>query len=288
LRSKSDPLRENLSFLKEVETKLRAARVPSARVEAEEFLKHFGKLDRIGLFTGKKPVSPPARRAILAALEARVRGTPMQHLFGEAHFFGHVFAVSPDVLIPRPETETLVQEALAASEGKKAPKILDLCTGSGCIALSLTSARPDCRMTASDISQKALRMARKNSIRNRLRGKVRFVRSDVFRAFEHADAKWDLIVSNPPYIPAAEIRTLSREVRRDPKLALDGGPRGLDLIDKILQEAPAFLEKDGTLLLEIGKGQSKILKKRYPRARFVNDHNGIERVFILKREEWTI
>jgi release factor glutamine methyltransferase len=273
---------ENILFLKEIETRLRKARVSSPRVEAEELVKHFGKMDRVDLFTGKKPVSVIARRRIAAALSRRVHGTPLQHLLGEWSFFGHPFYVSKDVLIPRPETEVLAEAALEAMEGKKTPKILDLCTGSGCLAVSLTISRPECRMTASDISQKALSVARKNSKRHKLGKKVTFVRSDLFGTFRHTGRKWDIIVTNPPYIPSAEIRTLSREVRCDPRLALDGGRTGLDLIGKILQDAPRYLEAGGTLLMEIGKGQSKILKKRWPALQFVKDHTGIERVLIFK------
>ncbi len=254
----------------------------SPRVEAEEFVKHFGKMDRLGLFTGKKTVSAAARRRVAAALKKRVRGTPLQHLLGEWPFFGYPFYVSKDVLIPRPETEVLAEEALKAAEGKKTPKILDLCTGSGCLAVSLTISRPECRMTASDISQKALSVARKNSRRHKLEKKVTFVRSDLFGAFRQSGDKWDIIVTNPPYIPSAEIRTLSREVRRDPKLALDGGRSGLDLVEKILQDAPRYLEDGGTLLMEIGKGQSRTLGKKYPSVRFIKDHSGVERVLILK------
>ncbi len=262
--------------------RLKKAHVSSPRVEAEELLKHFGKMNRLDLFTGKKSVSAAARRQIAAALKKRVRGTPLQHLLGEWPFFGHSFYVSKDVLIPRPETEVLAEAVLEAMEGKKTPKILDLCTGSGCLAVSLTISRPECRMTASDISQKALSVARKNCKRHKLGKKITFVRSDLFGAFRHAGRKWDIIVSNPPYIPTAEIRTLSREVKHDPKLALDGGETGLDLIEKILHDAPHHLESGGTLLMEIGKGQSKILQKKWPALNFVKDHSGVERVLILK------
>jgi len=290
---------KNILFLKSVEKKLKKASVLSPSAEAEEMVRHFGELDRVQLFTGQKEISGPAKLSIAWALQKRRSGVPLAHLLGQASFLGRLFQVTPDVLIPRPETERLVEETLCVLKAHyraRTPEILDLGTGSGCVAASLTLEWPACRMTALDASEKALKVARKNFKLLGLHQKIKTVKSALFGAFRGKTAFWDVIVSNPPYVPARGWSKLSREVRREPRLALDGGQDGLDLIDAILEDAPKHLKRDGWLLMEIGKGQAKKITKRwsgrkeYASLTFAKDLNGIERILVARVDRkgtWT-
>ncbi len=293
---------EAIIYLKHIEKKLKKAAVLSPRAEAEEIVRHFGRLDRLQLFTGDKKFSTSAKRSIEGVVEKRRKGVPLAHLTGQAPFYGRLFRVTSDTLIPRPETERLMEETLKilnthypedrltcpAGRGPSVD-ILDLGTGTGCLAASLTLEWPACRMTALDASKKALSIARKNFQQLGLRQNIKTVESVLFKAFAGTPAKWDVIVSNPPYVPRRGWSKLSREVRSEPRLALDGGHDGLDLIDAILHEAPKYLNRDGWLLLEIGKGQSKKIHKKwahraeYASIRFEKDLNGIERIVIARR-----
>ncbi len=245
----------------------------------------WGGMSRVDFFAGERPISAKARRKIEKAVSTRLRRVPLAYIIGSADFLGESFHVSRDVLIPRPETEILVEETLKIAQNFHNPlKILEIGTGSGCIAIGLTKRLPDCRMTALDVSPKALRMARKNARVHGVAGRIRFLRSDLFPK----GRRWDVIVSNPPYIPTGEIAKLEREVRREPCLALDGGRQGLEIIRKILDESPAHLEKDGFLLMEIGHDQSLLIGKiisqdrRWTEHRFIKDFAGIERILIAR------
>jgi release factor glutamine methyltransferase len=289
---KSRPLNRNLETLRKTRDLLTKAEVPSAAAEAEILVRHFAKLTRIELFAGPKTVSPRDAARIAAAARLRVKGKALQLILGEAPFDGHSFFVTKNVLIPRPETEGLVEEAerlvSALPAGVKSPQILDLGTGSGCIAVSLTLRKPACRMTALDVSAAALNVARKNARNKGLRDNIRFLKSDLFSALKNE--RFDLIVSNPPYIPSGEIWGLQPEVRSEPRLALSGGKDGLRTIEKILKDAPRFLRDGGTLLMEIGKGQSKTLAKKYSDSaawlapRFVKDLADVERVAVFEKK----
>ena len=285
--------RANFLFLKEIERKLKGGRVPSALQEAEMLLRHFGRMNRMEFLMGDKLLSASTKNLIVNAVRTRLKGFAIQHLLKEADFYGRSFYVTPDVLIPRPETECLVEEALdvlKATPRASRPQILDIGTGSGCIAISLTIEGVECRMTALDVSEKALKIARRNLDRHELGSKIRLLKSDIFSAFgKEKKAFWDVIVSNPPYISSKEISGLPVEVQREPSLALDGGEKGLDIIDRILNEAPYFLKNGGWLLMEIAKGQSKLLAKKlaknthYKNIRFKKDLTGIERILIAQK-----
>ncbi len=259
--------------------------------EREQIICHYARVDRLKLYTGQARITAAAGRSIQKAFGKRKNGIPLGHVLGVAPFYGRDFVVTPDTLIPRPETERLVEEALGVLKthfsGKPA-QILDLGTGSGCIAVSLTLEWPACKMTALDASAKALKVARKNFKFFGLGQKIRSVESRFFKHFEGKKALWDLVVSNPPYIPAGLWTRLSREVKKEPKLALDGGPKGLDALDVILEEAPRYLKPGGWLLLEIGKGQSGLIAKKwaghrsYASLAFEKDLNGIDRILIAR------
>ncbi len=330
-KNKSDSVAANIQFLKKVEKRLATRRVPAARFEAETLVRHFGSANRIDFFTGKKALSSSTKNAIRRAVASRLRGTPLGYVLKETEFCGHKFFISKDTLIPRPETELLVEEAVRILENEYKchsresgnqpdprlkhsgmtfdwsdprfrgddrntaaveayPKILDLGTGSGCIAVSLTLAVPACRMTAVDISKKALKSARKNIDFHGLAEKISLLESDLFSVFsgEKKDF-WDIIVSNPPYVSEEDFPGLPREVLSEPRLALDGGRRGLKVVEAILNDAPFFLKQGGWLLMEIGKGQSKplhdkILKEGvFRNFRFVKDYAGIDRILAAQK-----
>lgn len=288
-------IQQNILFLKTLEKRLSGGDVLSPVVEAEDLISYFGRLNRVDFFTGTKTLTSQQKKKIDQALRVRLKGTPLSHILKERRFLGRDFFISPDTLIPRPETEILVEETLKLidkhylSRGT-APEVLDIGTGSGCIAVSLTSERPDCRMTALDISAKALRVARKNIYSHGLQKKIKLVKSDLFSVFRGKQRRWDIVVSNPPYVPKEELSGLSGEVRKEPRLALDGGMGGTKVIYSLLEEAPVFLKENGWLLLEIGAGQSEILRKKvlgdknFKNLSFAKDLTGIERVLIVQKK----
>ncbi len=285
---------ENILFLKEIEKRLGAGGVLSAGAEADELVRHFGCVGRADLLTGEKALGAGARSRIARALGMRLKGVPLSHVLKEREFLGRKFFINSHVLTPRLETEILVEEALKVLDGHYfskglSPEVLDVGTGSACIAVSLTSERPDCRMTALDISKKALTVARKNIYLHGLQKKIRLLRSDLLNAFHGKEKSWDVIVSNPPYVPEGELPELSREVRQEPKLALNGGSDGTGVIRSILEKAPGFLNEKGWLLLEIGAGQSGVLReiisrnRHFKRLNFIKDMTGIDRVLIVRK-----
>ncbi len=193
-----------------------------------------------------------ALEAYLALVKRRAAGEPLAYLVGEKEFFGLRLRVSPDVLVPRPDTEILVEWALDCVRGLPAPRILDLGTGSGAIALALKHARPEAQVTAVDLSEAALAVARSNAERHALT--VRFLRGAWWDALPDPLERFDLVVSNPPYV-AADDEHLA-DLRHEPEMALASGPDGLDAIRSIVAGAPARLEPGCWLLLEHGYDQS--------------------------------
>ena len=215
-----------------------------------------------------------------AMLQRRAGGEPVQYILGSADFMGLRFSVDRSVLIPRQDTETLVEAALIALRAYDAPSALDLCTGSGCIGLSIKSLAPHAAVTLSDISRDALEVARRNMRALGVEAELRH--GDLFAAVGRD--RFDLIVSNPPYIPSGELAGLQREVRYEPALALDGGPDGLDVYRRIAAEAPEHLNPGGSVYLEVGAGEAdavlSLLRERVDCADsgFIKDLNQIDRV----------
>lgn len=221
--------------------------------------------------------------------------TPVQYVLGHSEFCGIDMLVDERVLIPRPETELLVEAAAEMLKGVRPkpgqtelgsdPSLLDLCTGSGAIAIALTKRLFNCKMVASDISADALDVARLNAHRNGLSDNIEFVKSDLFKDIK---GRFDLIVSNPPYIAQFEFAGLQKEVLREPRIALDGGPDGLDFYRRIIQDAPGYLKKGGRILFEIGFGQAREVRNIINSAggfeiiEIKKDFNGIERAITVK------
>lgn len=193
------------------------------------------------------------RQARFEELLARhIQGEPLAYILGFQPFCGLDIEVSPAVLIPRPETEGLVEWAGRTWPESSALKILDLCTGSGCIGIALACAFKKAQVTAADLSAEALAVARANARRYGLADRITFIQSDLF---EKIEGPFDLIVSNPPYIASKEIPCLAREVRQEPVLALDGGLDGLDIVRRLTEQAGRFVVPGGRLALEVGFGQ---------------------------------
>jgi release factor glutamine methyltransferase len=222
-------------------------------------------------------------------LERRIAGECVTYILGTREFWGLDFAVTPDVLVPRPDTETLVEAALAAlAHADPSPALLDLCTGSGAVAIALKHELPFLKVYAADISPQALAIARKNAERllAGLAGNpgsgdsLCFLEGDLFEPVP--PIRFDLITANPPYVPSAAIPLLPREVRLEPPLALDGGADGLDLIRRIVEDAPAFLRSGGRLIMEADPRQmpgiALILKKKgYRDIKAHQDLSGLDR-----------
>ncbi len=210
----------------------------------------------------------------------RYGGEPLQYIRGKADFFSREFLVDDRVLIPRPETELLVEAAI--ERAPRGGRVVDVGTGSGCIAVSIERERPDLRVLGVDVSMAALAVADAN--RRRLQSSVRLAASDVLGSVRGV---FDLVVSNPPYIAGSEIATLQTEVRdHEPMLALTPGSRGTEVIERILDEARRVLQGGGQLIMEIGYGQEALLReaaaaRRYHVERFISDLAGIARVVVL-------
>ena len=221
--------------------------VDAPRLTAEVLLAHALRCDRVRLYLDfDKPLGDPELAAYRELVRRRGEGEPTAYLTGAKEFYGRRFQVDARVLVPRPETELVAEAALAAlPEGGAA---LDLCTGSGILAVTLALGRKGARVTATDLSGDALAVARANAAA--LGAEVAFAEGDLWAAVPEG-ARFDVVVSNPPYVPSGELASLQREVRREPRLALDGGPDGLEVLRRIVSGATRRLCPGGTLVLEM-------------------------------------
>lgn len=241
-------------------------------------------LDRGRYLLDQREEMPTEERGRLEEFaEKRLQRIPVQHILGEQNFFGLPFYVNGDVLVPRQDTEILVEKAL--EKLKDGDRLLDLCTGSGCILISLLHEAEEKGMKVKgfglDLSEKALALAKKNAERNAVIFCSEWIKSDMF---EKAEGKYDMILSNPPYIPTAEIEKLMPEVKdHDPRMALDGDRDGLKFYRILAKEAPAFLKEGGSLFLEIGAEQAEdvtalLAENAFKEVKVVKDLAGLDRV----------
>ena len=239
--------------LRELTATLSAAGIENASHEARVLFCHFGGFTNASLVGENPSLDVPA---FADAVERRLAREPLQYILGEACFFRETYEVSPDCLIPRADTELLVEEAIARLP--LGGRFADLCTGSGCIAISVLASRTDLTADAYDISEGALALARRNAEGNGVEKRLTFYRRDL--TAEAPDGIYDAILSNPPYIASHVIDTLSPEVGREPRLALDGGDDGLVFYRTILSYAGAHLAPAGFLLFEIGYDQEEAIR----------------------------
>lgn len=242
------------------------------------------------ILDGARPVSALQAEQAWSFFRRRAARAPLQYILGTQEFRGLDIAVTPAVLIPRPETELLVEEALRAVVGVKEPAIADVGTGSGCIAVAVARERRDAAVYALDLSGGALAVARSNAIRHGMRERIRFIQADLLEACRvEFSGAFDGIVSNPPYIPEREVEELQPEVARyEPRMALAAGPDGLTFYRRLLRDAPPLLKPGGHLIMELGFGQSEAVVRlarqsgAFDSVECRKDAAGIERVLIAR------
>ena len=280
------PLKE---LIKIGENQLADAGVADAAIDAKLLYRYVDKLDAVGLMMHWQDILPDNTcEEFLDLVARRAAGEPLQYITGTQEFMGLEFKVNPSVLIPRQDTETMVEDAIELIEkgtvrGETYAKagalkdVLDLCCGSGAIGVSIAKLCSKTKVTCSDISEDALNVAKENAKSNS--AKVKFEKSDLFEAFSGGlgKKKFDLIISNPPYIKSEVISTLQTEVKdHEPMMALDGGEDGLDFYRLIAEKAPDHLSKDGMLMMEIGHDQGEDV------CRLLEDTERFEKVVCLK------
>jgi release factor glutamine methyltransferase len=266
-------------------------KVESPRLNIEHLLAQVLGKRRMDLYLEfDRPLGEKELGPLRELVKRRVDGEPLQHLLGTVEFLNHTLASDRRALIPRPETEQLCElilaEAKAAGCTWKSGPIVDVGTGSGCIALALAAALPEARVTAVDFSEEALALARENAARTKLEERVTFLKGDLLSA---VDGPMSLLVANLPYIPSAELPGLPREVRRDPAMALDGGPDGLLLVRRMLEQARTKLAPGARVALELGMDQPSRLAEElaggiFHEMKAVRDYSGHERFLFVTRQ----
>jgi len=285
-----------------------------SKVEAEMLLEYLFNCARIDLYARDFAVNETIEELYNSLVNRRMSGEPAQYITGCAEFMGLDFVVTKDVLIPRPETEILVNEALAVCSIPASGRILDLCTGSGNIAVSLAKLMPQAEIVATDVSDAALKIAEKNAVRHDVSDRIKFYKGNLFNALVFdtfsgksrdkdrlsinagiieqenvvKNSKFDIIVCNPPYIKEEEFPLLQKEVRKEPEIALNGGKDGLDFYRIIAKEAYRYLKEGGSILVEIGFGQAQAVRdifssnNIYKIYKTIKDFNQIDRVVTLQ------
>jgi release factor glutamine methyltransferase len=284
---------ENCSIaeaLKQASGMLDGAGVPDARREAASLLSFVLDKDRTFLISHAEDlVDDDSLARLREFVERRASGEPLQYITGFQDFYGREFRVTPNVLIPRPETELLV-EAVLEVNSSNSPFICDVGTGSGCIAITLLCEIPKARAVAVDKSSAALEIAKLNAAKQAVADRAVLVVSDCFDALEPREYQFDLIVSNPPYVSESALAGLQREVRdHEPLVALSPGPDGLSVIRRLLTEAPAYLKTNGHLLMEIGFDQGETVRSLVDEAVWSlkevrTDLQAIPRIVILQKQ----
>jgi len=261
----------------------------SPRLDSEVLLAHALGCKRIDLYTRHtEEASAQGRQRFRELVRQRIEGCPVAYLVGHKEFFSLEFEVNRAVLIPRPDTECVVVECLRLAKDVTEPTLLDIGTGSGCLAIAIAKHHKTAQVTAIDISPEALAVASRNAARHGVAERIRFLQGDLFAPIP-AGERFDFILSNPPYIPHDDIAKLPPGVRDyEPHVALDGGADGFAVFDRLIAEAPAHLKPDGYLLLEIGSPQEQPARERigkyegYELAKTVYDGSGHPRVLVAR------
>jgi release factor glutamine methyltransferase len=264
---------------------LKYAGIKTPGLDASLLLAHILNTNRTKLIAkGTERISEKKCAEFCELIERRANGECTAYIIGKKEFRGLEFEVNSSVLVPRPETETLVETAIDIIQKNSIINILDLCTGSGAIAISLKNEMPACEITATDISSDALNTAIRNTEKLLSDNLIKFFQGDLYDALPGSPpTTYSLIVSNPPYIPSEEIQTLSAEVQNEPRIALDGGISGLEIIKRIIEKAPDHLQKNGYLLLEVDPRQMEQIKILLEKKGFIDiqlykDLSGTNRV----------
>jgi release factor glutamine methyltransferase len=257
--------------------------------EIEMILCHLLDVDRLNLFLhGDRLIDKTTIEKLKKIVAQRSTRYPLQMILHEYWFYGRKFYVNDDVMVPAPETEILCQGALTflSSNGTRAPRIVDVGTGSGVIAITLASEFAGSTVLALDISRAALKVARQNAQTHKVAGRIEFRESDLMDSLKKNE-KFDLIISNPPYVTEEEYKTLAPEVHADPKISITSGEDGLDAIRVILNKAPDYLNPGGRIMIEIGHNHAAIISKiteadrRYDSISVLKDLNNFDRIVIL-------
>ena len=289
--------------LKDGMAQLRAANVPSSTLAAELLLMHAFGHDRTWLYTHPEAeVDASAAREYFRLIARRAAGEPTQYLTGKQEFWGLEFEVTPAVLIPRPETEHVIEVALErlgprgikidmrTGEPSSPLRIADVGTGSGCLAVALAHELPHAEIVATDISAAALEVALRNATRHRVASRIRFLEGDLLKPVPPSPESFDLIVSNPPYVAQNDAATLAREVREhEPHAALFGGPSGIEIYERLIEQAGELLRSGGVLVLELGYDSAQyvrailVAQRHWVNVSVTKDLAGIPRVLAAER-----
>ena len=266
--------------------KLEKQKVEDASIISRILMQYVLKIDRNKLIINKNDnVDINKENEYKEYIEKIIKGKPVQYITNNQEFMKLNFYVDENVLIPQPDTEILVEEVIKSIDKMENIEILDMCTGSGCIGISLAKNIENTKVTLVDISKEAIEIAKKNVIQNEVENKVTFIKSDMF---ENVKRKFDIIVSNPPYIKTDIIQTLDKQVQNEPHIALDGGKDGLDFYKILINEAHKYLKKDGKIFLEIGYDQKQEVEnlvkqsKHYKKIETIKDLSQNDRVIILE------
>ncbi len=281
------------ALLTEAQADLASRHVGTPRLDAEVLLSHILQTDRTSLYTRlQRPLSAAHKRQFTELIARRKQREPLAYITGSREFWSLEFHVDRHVLIPRPETEIVVHTALRLlhKTALATPVILDIGTGSGCIAVALATELPQAALWALDIEDAALALARQNARRHAVDARLTFCQGDLFAPISHLTERFHLIVTNPPYIDRETLGTLQPEVRHwEPQRALDGGQDGLDFYRRLLYHSPNYLRPGGWLVMEIGQGQKDVILQvaqvqcRLSIQSCVQDYAGYDRVVVFQR-----
>lgn len=262
--------------------------VEQARLDAEVLLSHVLGMDRLHLYVRfDQPLLPEELASFRALVLRRAAREPVAYILGCKEFMGLEFAVSPDVLVPRPDTELLVEACEARLKEVSQARILEIGPGSGAVVISLLKRQPEWQAAAVELSPRAAQMVRKNAKRHEVEARLQLYEGDLFAPVE--GRQFDAVVSNPPYIPEADLEGLQPEVHCEPRMALAGGSDGLDFYRRLVREGGAYVCAGGWLLLEVGSGQAKEVAQLGAQSGWqveavLPDYAGIERVVALRKQ----
>jgi release factor glutamine methyltransferase len=265
--------------------KLSAAGIENPCLDSEVLLGYVLGIEKLQLYVrANQTVSQKQLDTYAQLISLRCQHMPVAYIIKQKEFYGLTFYVKPGVLIPRPETEFLVEETLSIIKNIKRPKVADLCCGSGAISVAIAVNQKDVVVYASDISEIAGEVTNINAKKHKVKERITFLQGDLWTPFEEKKINnLDVIISNPPYIPEAEIQNLPLDVKNEPKIALNGGKKGVDFYQKILQKSKDYLAPKGHIVLEIGWNQSNLVKEMLIESGFqvkkvIKDYAGFDRV----------